>query len=352
MLDRLDTLIAFATVLLGVSLLITILNQIIANLFGYRAAYLKDGIKDLLETLDPSLKDQLDSIVDKVMTHKLASDSIFAHQEWAPKRWRLASAIRPEELGKLLRLVSQGEDYAPKIDAILTAVNPALKREATLINDLAPNANATADQLFKQLSTSAIKAVGRLEASFDSTVDRVRQRFTLQMRIWTIVFAMLFAFGYQLDAVKIYSRLATEPVLRSSVSNLSDGLMKEYEKVIPQPSGAGAGQQATQTTDQAASANTLTPEQQEEQQKALDDRTKQLGKAYVDVRNQLSQSNLQLFEIDKDKYKFWDYPRETVGMLAMAAMLSLGAPFWYNTLKGLVNLKSQVAQKQDEEKKS
>jgi hypothetical protein len=173
------------------------------------------------------------------------------------------------------------------------------------------------------------------------------------MRIWTIVFAVLFAFGYQLDAVKIYTRLSADPVLRSSVTSMSDGLMKQYEKVIPAPAAAGTGQQTTtQTQDQAASAAPLTPEQQEKAQKELEERTKRLAQAYTDVRNQLSQSSLQLFEIDKDKYLFWKYPSETIGMLAMAALLSLGAPFWYNTLKGLVNLKSQVAQKQDEEKKN
>ena len=35
--------------------------------------------------------------------------------------------------------------------------------------------------------------------------------------------------------------------------------------------------------------------------------------------------------------------------MAMAALLSLGAPFWYNVLSNLVNLRSKVAQKQKEE---
>ena len=50
MLERLDTIIAFATILLGVSLLITILNQMIAAMLGHRAKYLAQGIKDLLIT--------------------------------------------------------------------------------------------------------------------------------------------------------------------------------------------------------------------------------------------------------------------------------------------------------------
>jgi hypothetical protein len=36
-------------------------------------------------------------------------------------------------------------------------------------------------------------------------------------------------------------------------------------------------------------------------------------------------------------------------ILATAALLSLGAPFWYNSLKGLVNLRSQVAEQQQKE---
>jgi hypothetical protein len=42
-----DTLAAFATVMLGVSLLITVLDQMIAGLLGHRAMYLKDGNQGL-----------------------------------------------------------------------------------------------------------------------------------------------------------------------------------------------------------------------------------------------------------------------------------------------------------------
>src|SRR5271167_1041100 len=80
MLERLDTLIAFATVLLAVSLLVTILNQMIASLLGHRATYLRDGIEDLLTTLDPKLVPSLKTIVNDVLTHKLASDSFRSRQ--------------------------------------------------------------------------------------------------------------------------------------------------------------------------------------------------------------------------------------------------------------------------------
>jgi len=40
--------------------------------------------------------------------------------------------------------------------------------------------------------------------------------------------------------------------------------------------------------------------------------------------------------------------RNFLGILLTAAFLSLGAPFWYNALKNLSNLRSTVANKQDQ----
>ena len=66
--------------MLGISLLITILNQMVGALFGYRGKELKDGIKDLLETLDPALAPNLERSANDVLTNKLASDSFFANR--------------------------------------------------------------------------------------------------------------------------------------------------------------------------------------------------------------------------------------------------------------------------------
>jgi hypothetical protein len=281
MFDRLDTLVAFATVMLGVSLMITILNQMIASLLGHRATYLKDGIKDLLETLDPTLVPQVEKIANDVLTHKLASDSVFVRKAWAPVRWKLAGTIKTEELPKLLHLVSEGKPYADKIQAILNQVNPTVTREAqllaTTVNALATTA-ATADQLIKEYSDKATKAVGRLESAFNSTMDRVRQRFTLQMRVWTIVFSLIFALVYQLDAFKIYSQLSSDPALRASLSNVSTDLMKKYTDITIQPAPAG-----TVPGDQA--------------QKNLNEYTKKLAATYKDVRGQLAESKLAQFEL-------------------------------------------------------
>lgn len=348
MLDRLDTLVAFATIMLGVSLLITILNQIVGALLGQRGMYLKDGIQDLIETLDPTLAAQAETIAKDVLTHKLVSDSIFARVKAGLQRWKLATSIRPEELTKVLRALSLGTaagTYGPKVMALLNQVDPALERDAKLLADTVNTAVstaagagvATADQILEQISDKANKAVGRVEAAFNSTMDRVRQRFTMQMRIWTVVFSVFFAFLYHLDAAKIYSQLSTDPALRNSLSNVSNDLLKTYSEVTAPAQTAQAGTQPKPTPDEAA--------------KELDEQSKKLAAAYKNVQKDLSDPKLALFEVPQ---KWCDFggPGGIFRILATAALLSLGAPFWYNALKSLVNLRSQVAEQQSKEAKA
>jgi hypothetical protein len=107
--------------------------------------------------------------------------------------------------------------------------------------------------------------------------------------------------------------------MRASLSNASDELMKKYMNVNGQPSSGNAKEDS-----------------------------KNLSQAYKDIQQDLSSA--KVFEVPKDWWKIWELGWNTLfRILATAGFLSLGAPFWYNTLKGLANLRSQVAQKQDSE---
>ncbi|MBZ5524730.1 MAG: PT domain-containing protein [Acidobacteriia bacterium] len=355
--DRLDTLIGIATIMLGLSMIITILNQMIASLLGHRAMYLKDGIVDILVTLDPSLKDQAEGLAKEVLTHKLSSDSIFAHLPNAPQRWKMATAIQPQELGKLLNLVSTGKDYEPRIKAILEQVNPAVQREARMLATVVPQAAATVDQL-KQFADKATSALGHMEATFNSTMDRISQRFTAQMRIWTVIFSVIMALVFHLDAATLYSRLSTDATLRASVSGVSETMMKKYLDLQPSSNAGQGAQPATQSTSQpttqpaapasgqpAASAQPGgKPSEQE-----LKEQTKQLANNLNQVKDALAAGDLQIFQVP-EKWYCYNSPGEFFRILATAGLLSLGAPFWFNALKTLTSLRSATAQKESAKK--
>ena len=110
LLDRLDTVIAFAIVMLLLSLLITTLVQMIGLLFALRGKNLLWGIKRLLGQVDPDLGKHAAEIGDKVLRHPSISHL---------SRMR-AVAVRKEELVRIL--TDLAEDRLPTVDAVRSLV--------------------------------------------------------------------------------------------------------------------------------------------------------------------------------------------------------------------------------------
>src|ERR1700722_7389568 len=113
-LDHLDTIISFVAIITGVSLLVLTLTQAVSALLGLRGTNLRWGIEVLLKHADPGLAAHATTISEKVLQNTLVSDSTMSKFESAlAGRWRLASAIRKEELVEILHsLASQSEPPA------------------------------------------------------------------------------------------------------------------------------------------------------------------------------------------------------------------------------------------------
>jgi hypothetical protein len=79
-LQHLDSVIAFAVVLLGLSLLITVGTQIAISLLGLRGANLRRSLADLFETACPDRDARRygKEIASRVLRHPLISDSVFS----------------------------------------------------------------------------------------------------------------------------------------------------------------------------------------------------------------------------------------------------------------------------------
>lgn len=362
-LDRLDTAIAFVVILLGVSMVITLLTQMVSALCAYRGRYLLEGLEQLFQTLDPALQDKANKLAKNILTHAVSSDSLFHKVPGAPEAWKLASAIRPEELVRLLNHPDiKTDDVAASIDRILGTVNPTIAREVRVIEGLFhrtppnpvaetpsaqsatqpgtsanlpaatgaqipgnapstlaaafPAAAISAGELLKQISTRADQAVGNLEAWFSSTMDRVAQRFTMKMRIWTIVFSFAVALIAHLDAFRVYADISSQPSVRTGLVGATDAIMKQAVA----NSGAADDQAIKNLTDKAKTINQI------------------LGGAG--------------FQLIPSPYPKGYGKRELLGIMVAAALLSLGAPFWFNALKTLSNLRPVVADKQAKEQKS
>jgi hypothetical protein len=95
-----------------------------------------------------------------------------------------------------------------------------------------------------------------------------------------------------------------------------------------------------------ARENLVATYQQEVNAELVSDSDKLIDES-ASLKSELARSEFQLFPDDRSRAQSSnDWP----GLLVTVAFLSLGAAFWYNTLKNLVSLRPQLAIRQDRER--
>ena len=384
LLERLDTVIAFTVILLGFSLIIMILCQMLSALLNLRGRNLMSGLETMLETLDPALAPMGRKIADKALCHPLISDSWT--KKWLPM-WRPASAVRLIELLDVLELLAGQE-----------------RESDSAGNEREPWRGTLRDFLAKSGSRELI------EKWFDGTMDRLSERFAMQMRLVTAIVSLLVAFVLQLDAFTIYDKLAQDPAVRASLVAGADTLLDKGDQLLGPESSAvpSAYREAVGNMKALAPAELLADEaasrrfpgqdiealrsslagavnglseppqlasradgetwllsrldglsEAEGQQlvavyhgqveallaRAID----RLADEAVSIRQHLDSTKLELIPDPypplASLFEVW----HLFGILVMTALLSLGAPFWFSLLKSLTSLRPILAGKAEKE---
>jgi len=368
MLESLDAVLGFSGVMLGVSLLVTVLVQTVSALFNLRGVALLRGLVTLFRQGGLDAK-KARELADDILHHPLITDSLLTAGAIAR-----ATAIRKDEL---LRMLKQHEQYH------LYAVG----LEAGALLDI-------------------------VALWFDSQMDRASQVFVHYARAITIAVSIVVAFAVHLDASVLIQRLYSDPDLRAKLvasASVLESRAAELDittsataptpSAVPTPTAAPAPAEASTPTapataalpaavPSAAAAPAAAPARPASANvtggipsaappvaaptagslpagaaatKPQTDLDKSLA-LLLAIRNDLESSGLEILPKFADKpdiehgiHTPFDYfepggLRHFVGVLATAVLLSLGAPFWFNLLKQLTNLRSVVANKEQKER--
>lgn len=272
-------------------------------------------------------------------------------------------------------------------------------------DDLRQKAERAVADLGRELESYAVAEADRMAASSAAVAqsleqayerfrywceiaqERVGQWFTLHMRLITVCFAILFALVLQLDTVETFKLVSSNRSLRDKLVAQSTAAAAQAQKVFEQSNGVlAAGYDAWRATQPAAVQNAVASVVVEpnDTRESLLRRLANTLPDSVDRRAALVSFNETLDRTARTKLKeaaghyavlrddfentgFDLFPRSgggrwgerwsdgwrnhVVGVLFSVCLLSLGAPFWYNTLKGLTSLRSIVAQNISDEKK-
>jgi len=308
-LKSLDVLIGLAVVMLALSMAVTMMTQFTTMVLNSRGRHLRRGLSDLLSQLDPALRGRVaGDLAHALLTHPLVSNT----------RGGLGSVIHREEFTKLL-LQLAGGDSAVGADAraaLLTALrnNGIDDPERTLRNvrDVSlqiektnPHLASDVRQTIALLQEAQSDLVGKVNTWFDQTIDRVAQRFTAETRVLTFVGAMLIAAALQVDAIGLVNRLAADDVLRQAFVN-----------------------SASRSQPDASTSSSI-----DRQYMAF-----LADKGVLSVATSPSEWRTRWGGVNM------------VGVLVTCLLLSLGAPFWYSALGRLLQLRSAIAFKDDDQR--
>jgi hypothetical protein len=388
MLTYLDTAIGIIVVMLAISLLITIATQAVSALLNHRGGNLRWGLETLFANVDPTLKvlaQNAGPLSGDVLRHSLISDSWLSENPFGRlalripilrslvRNTQLASAIRPTELTLVLRQIA--------------ATLPALPEPvpAGFVVTALHQYRLDLESLLGTVSGSA----SRLEVWFGSMMDRVSQRFTTWMRLWTVVFAFGFAFSTGLDTVGLAMRIYQSSALRDSLVAAAQQVSGSAAAVLDPQNSLSARYTAALVS--ALQAQSLAVPNPAPVIRTVADGTQWINgnvaaaklpavlqfdnaaqtatRSFLadnrDAAAKLIQSNLgteilRQFHWPARFFQWTHWPADfgkaaawrlnyLLRVLVTAALLSLGAPFWFNSLKSLANLRPIMASKADQE---
>src|SRR6266704_950755 len=342
MLKSIDVLIGLSVVMLIGSFVVTMLTHAVTTLVNTRGRHLFRGVADMIRHLDPSMEQKIaEEISSSVLKNPMVS-GISRH---------FASVVSREELTTLLLDFSAGTGVQKLSEPSLAALRGALQKnqvsdpEQTLSNirDLALRLEQSNPELANNVRMSMAIVheapsafVAKINAWFDQTIERVRLRFTASTHAITFVLALFTAVAVQMDTLAIVNRLYADSALRQK---LIENAAKVSADLAP-------GISPTTTTPKS----TASPAPSTDQGTTLNDRV------LSDVDAILGQSGV--FSVPAWKWVqlggFLPLPawssftmQKLLGVLLSAALLSLGAPFWFESLKSALKLRSSLAESDD-----
>lgn len=320
MLKSVDVLIGLSVVMLVVSMSVTLITHFVTTTLNTRGGHLRRGLSDLLQQLDPALTKRISKeISTAVLRHPLVSDV----------GRRLGTVVHQEEFTKLLMDLAAGNGPQKLEGAALDALKKALANNG-VADPAAALENIRSFTLTLEKSNPELgndvrvntaimheagsQFVAKIHGWFDQTIDRVSGRFTASTRVITVVVALLVAFAIQLDSLALVNRLSTDTQLRQSLV-LAAGQGANKKDAVTQPSSDG-------------SQNPPVP-----------------ARVVSDVDAILGSTGL-ISAPDWNSFS----ARKALGIILSGILLSMGAPFWYNTLKTGLRLRAAIADKDDQQR--
>ncbi len=359
----LDIVIGLIFIYLLYSLLATILQEILATWFSFRAKMLERAIFKMLEDGDKfssRLKglQYLFKIGGNDGSNNSASNIFYKHPlikflgEGDEKK---PAYITRETFSKVLLDLLKGDGVKPG-DETRMLIQASL--DTNTIKWLKDSANIDVETLsyIKSIWADSQGDIEKfkllLENWFDETMDRATGWYKKHVQIVLFFIGFAIAILFNVDTLKIVDKLETYPKLREQIVQQADAFIKAHPNLDKELKlEQAANEQMVEdikdsSIDKKDSLNKLNADSREEYEKL-----KARSDSLFNNANELVQGDIakadNLLGIGLGSYdcawcNLGCFFKSLFGWLLTAIAISLGAPFWFDILNKLMKLRSSI----------
>lgn len=305
-----ETVLGLAIVYLLVSLFASTVQEILVRYRGSRGRFLREG--------------QMSLITDRwVYLRTINHPSIVAFYRNAPGKGHTPSYLPPDTVALALcdvlvrryQMQRQGGEVFD-LGAVQAAVRAAKDRDATLGHSLLPLVEGA------KTFEDAVKAVARW---YEQGMDRVSGWYKAYTQKQLFVIGLVIAATFNIDTLAIVQTLARSPALRAEMAAAAEQVgsyQAEVDRVRARPSAADTSTKIEESFQQI-----------EANRARLD----KLAAAGLPIGYAcLGPDPEQACKLPPAT----SWPLKIVGFFLTALAAALGAPFWFDLLNRVINLRS------------
>jgi len=358
----LDIVIGLVFIYLLYSLLATILQEIIASQFAFRAKMLERAVFRMLED-ENKFASKFRSVwyLFKKTGNGGAKNSITYEYYKHPLILFLGESdcrgkpayINKETFSKVIVDLLRGKDVAPG-DDIRLLIQKSLDNQTTNWG----NAKISDQTLcyLKSIWADANGDVGKfkhhLESWFEETMDRASTWYKKHIQFVLFFIGLAISIAFNVDTLKIIERLEKDPKLREQLVQQANAFQEAHpdldKKLLIQQAENNhflAQKNKIQVNDSLRNKELNDSLQLANYLALKSKRDELLDQASTLVRNDINSvhHSLGLGWETYDSSSFRSIFYSLIGWLVTALALSLGAPFWFDLLNRLMKLRGSVA---------
>jgi len=281
--------IALAFVFFLLSVIVSQVNELIAGALGLRAKNLRKGLKGMLGD---------ESMVERLLGHPLVRTDLGQDKRRDP------SYISPKNFALAFRDLAQGENG-------MSGASDDLTKQLRALTD----------------TPATLPEVPKLEKWFDESMDRVGGWYKRKAQWIALVIAIALVLVLNVSTLRIAEQLSAEPKVLANVVAKAEAAAEDEGSGESQAEGGEEG--AGPVTDM-----------------------KKAGEEAEDAVHDLAALSLPVFwaEAQNRPDSGEEWLIAVIGWLISILAISLGAPFWFDTLNKLSNLRMAGRKPEPEEK--